>query len=276
MRFDVGTADPVPDLLLVSVMSSEGPALFVVHKSYQAGTTAVCDPPQDVFVTECRELFRVAVAAPMMLHSKAGNWSLYTMDCSLGGLSTCAPMPLEIGTEVRVKLDLDGDLVLLAGEIRHCRPMDQDLPVPPSDAQQNRVKCPSIMGLRFLGVAGDAERRLNDFVGRHQRRLMPRVQARALIEYRSQGRKYFIETQTKEVSPGDVVLLVNQRHVPGDAMELRMRLGRDDFELLGRAVACTTTGEGEGAPVHKVKAALGDLSGLVETRLRKAVRDRTP
>ena len=94
LYFETACQDPVPDLLLVSTKSHQGPARFVVAKSYQAGTTVACDPPEKAWVTERRQFFRVLVAAPVVVRSPFGDWSLWTIDCSLGGLCTCTPAPL--------------------------------------------------------------------------------------------------------------------------------------------------------------------------------------
>ena len=125
-----------------------------------------------------------------------------------------------------------------------------------------------------MDIGGEPGRRLHDFIARQQRRLLPR--RRVLVEYRSQGRRYFIESVTRELSPADVLLVVNQQHVPGDAMELKLRLGRENFEFQARVIACDTTGERDGDPVHTAKASIIDPGDVVEAALRKAVRALEP
>src|SRR5579875_3864685 len=54
LRFETASPEPLPTLLLVSTFSVEGPALFVVTKTYQIGSTAACEPPRRVYIVERR------------------------------------------------------------------------------------------------------------------------------------------------------------------------------------------------------------------------------
>ena len=117
-------------------------------------------------------------------------------------------------------------------------------------------------GLQFVRVPSDAERHLSQFVGRHQRRLMPRVQAVVPLEYRSHGDRRFLEAFANEVSPGDLVLMARQAHLPGERLELKVRLSRQDFTFNAAAVSCETTVEDEGKTVrHFVKLSFDDPRG---------------
>ncbi len=133
---------------------------------------------------------------------------------------------------------------------------------------------PSVAGLQFVRVPSDAERHLSQFVGRHQRRLMPRVQAVVPLEYRSHGASRFLEAFASEVSPGDLVLMARQVHLPGERLELKVRLSRQDFTFNAAAVSCETTVEDEGRTVrHFVKVSFEDAAAAVEAKFRKAVRE---
>ena len=271
LRFETASPEPLPERLLVSTLAVAGPVQFVARKSYQVGTTAVCEPPEQVYLVERRDLYRVPVAARVTVASPSGRLRLCSMDCSLGGLRICPPEPLLVGSEVEVGLELDpGTVVTITAVVRHCRPVD---PVR-SSAGERCDGCPSVAGLQFVGIPGDVERQLSQFLGRHQRRLMPRVQAVVPIEYRSHGRRPFVEAVARELSPGDVVLVVYERHVPGDRMELKFRIRRQEFSFQACAVASGTTGEGEGTPSrYVVKAALDEAGEAMEAQFRKAVRD---
>jgi c-di-GMP-binding flagellar brake protein YcgR len=274
LRFTAETAEPLGDTLLVSTVAVGGPATFVVQKSHQGGTTIVCDAPSDVYVVERRYLFRVPVAAPVTVKAPEGTWSLYTLDCSLGGLCICPPKPLEVDSEVDVNLQLGSAVVSLRAVVslhavvRHSRPFCVAANCPQLECDA----CPSVTGLQFLEVPSDVERQLDTFIGRHQRRLMPRVQAVVPVEYRSKDRKYFIETGTRELSPGDMVLMVHQAYLPGDRMELKLRLNRQDFVFQACVITCHSTGD-EREHQYNVKVSIDDVDDALEAQFRKAVRD---
>jgi hypothetical protein len=270
VRFELATDEPLADVLLVSTVAVSGPARFIVGKSYQAGAALVCDSPDEVYVIERRDLFRIPVAAPVTIHATSGHWSLFTMDCSLGGLCVCPPLPLAVATEVRVKLTLDGAMVLLSAVVRHTRPVDGG--GDPNFSKLAGGAAPSVTGLQFVEVRGDTERQLSDFIGRHQRRLMPRVQAVVPLEYRSHGLKQFVEGRTHELSPGDIVFVVRQRHLPGDRVELKARLSRQEYIFNGSVVNSRDSDDG-GVPLHVVKVSLDDAGSVIEGQFRKAVRD---
>jgi hypothetical protein len=231
----------------------------------------------------------------------------------------CPPQPLEVGTEVEVKVELDVvTAVTLPAIVRHCRPVDQggnaglthadpdqvqvahtypalpvaagarvsgpdhvhhgpvhyDLAHPdPARLGPAREGCPSLTGLQFLHVSSDVERHLYQFVGRNQRRLMPRVRALLPLQYRSHGRRQFVDAVAHELSPGDVALLADERHTPGDLLELRFRLGGQEFGFEACAVSCDTTSQEEGkSSRHLVKAWIGDSGDAIEAQYRKALR----
>ena len=270
LRFELSREEHLPELVLVRTTAQGGLARFVARRSAQVGTRLVCDPPQDMRVFDRRKNFRVPVATGIVVTAPPRRWSLDTMDCSLGGFRACLPAPLDLGTEVQVALELDaGIVVALSAVVRHCRPA-LSAPVGASPALATGGESgASITGFQFGEVHADAERRLSQFVGRHQRRLVPRVQAGVLVEYRSHGRAYFIEALASELSPGDIVLAVRENHMPGDHLDLKFRVGHQTFEFSARAVACYNSDEA----IHVVRASLGDASDLVEGQFRKVVRD---
>jgi len=276
LRFETSSPEPLPGLLLVSTLSVAGPAHFVVRKTYQIGTMAACEPPREVNIFERRDLFRVPVAARVQVEAATGTWSLSSMDCSLGGLRVCPPANLVVGTEVEVKVELHGGhAVTLPAVVRHSR-----LYLPPGTKRKPGATeeegcdgCPSIVGLQFLQVPGDAERRLSEFVSRHQRRLMPRVEARLPMEYCPEQRAYYLESFAREASPGDLVFETRKPHLPGERMKVRIRLGRRDFEFGSCVVASTSSEREEGRISHFVKASLDEGADVVESQFRKAVRE---
>lgn len=276
IRFETATPQPLPELLLVSTVAVGGPAQFVVRKTYQIGTTGACEPPKVIHIVERRDLFRVPVAAPVTVQADGTSWSLFTLDCSVGGLRICPPVALVVGTELEVKLELHEGYVLdLPAVVRHSHPY---LPVrgrlkPGQPVPGTTEESPSVVGLQFLRVPSEAERRLSEFVGRHQRRLMPRVNARISMEYCPAGRTYYLEALASEVSPGDVVFEGRKAHLPGERMNVRMRLGRQEFEHSACVVACHTTEKEDGSLMHQVKAALDESTDAGEALFRRAVRE---
>jgi c-di-GMP-binding flagellar brake protein YcgR len=269
----------LPEMLLVSTLAVGGPAQFVVRKTYQISATVACEPPPNITIVERRDLFRIPVAARVTVESASGSWSLYSVDCSVGGIRICPPNPIEVGAEVEVKVELGaGNELILPAVVRHCRPY-------PPDARANLVVAhgrfdadpdgsPSVAGLEFVRVPSDAERHLSQFVGRHQRRLMPRVQAVVPLEYRSHSDRRFLEGFATELSPGDLVLMARQPHLPGERLELKLRLSRQHFAFDASAVSCETTVEDDGKTVrHFVKVSFDDADAAVEAKFRKAVRE---
>jgi c-di-GMP-binding flagellar brake protein YcgR len=273
IRFETESPEPLAELLLVSTLAVGGPSQFVVHKQYQVGNTAVCDPPPDILIVERRDLFRVPVATKVKISSESGELSLHSMDCSLGGLRICPSKPLDVGMEVDVSVELAGHTeVMVRAIVRHCRPYGRGAQQVrgPSVSESNL----SIVGLQFLRLPSDVERHLTQFVGYHQRRLMPRVQAVTPVEYRSHGRSQFLEAFAVEVSPGDVVFLAYEAHQPGDSIELKLRLGRHDYKFNACTLSCDLTTEDEGvARRHIIRASLEDAGDAVEAPFRKAVRE---
>ena len=274
LRFETASPEPLPELLLVSTLSVGGPAQFVVRKSYQVGTTAVCEPPRYIRIVERRDLFRIPVATRVKIASDAADWSLYSLDCSLGGLRICPPQPLDVGTELDVQVQLaNGNHVTVRAVVRHCRPYGK-AEVAGTGGGSAESSHLSIVGLQFQHLTGELERHLSQFVGYHQRRLMPRVQAVTPVEYRSHGHRQFLEAFSIELSPGDVVFLSPEAHAPGDNMELKLRVRRQDYRFDACALSCDLSPTEEGAPRrYVIRAFFADSGDAAEAQFRKAVRD---
>ena len=274
LRFETASPEPLPELLLVSTLSVGGPAQFVVRKSYQVGTTAVCEPPRYIRMVERRDLFRIPVATRVKIASGADDWSLFSVDCSLGGLRICPPEPLEVGTELDVQVQLvNGNEVTVRAVVRHCRPYGKPGPPTARDGKAESSHL-SIVGVEFLHPAGDVERRLSQFIGYHQRRLMPRVRAVTPLEYRSHGHRQFLEAFSTELSPGDAMFLSPEAHAPGDSMELKLRLRKKDYRFDACTLSCDLSPDEEGAPRrYVVRVFFADGGDAAEAQFRQAVRD---
>ncbi len=94
LRFKMTVAPQgLPDLILVSTRAVSGPARFVARKSYQISTYVVCDPPDEVHIVERRDLFRVPVATRVTVTTPGGQWDVFSMDFSPGGMRACPPGP---------------------------------------------------------------------------------------------------------------------------------------------------------------------------------------
>lgn len=256
LRFETASPEPLPTTLLVSTLAVGGPARFVVHKSYQVGATAVCDPPSEVMVVERRDLFRVPVVTDVSLSFHGGSFPGFTLDCSIGGLRAVVPRSVPVGNEVEVELALGpGKLATLPATARHCR-----------------VGTPAVVGLQFERVSADMERQLSQFVGFHQRRLMPRVKAVVPVEYSSHGRP-FIEAFASDVSPGDVCISAFEAHLPGEPVEVRVFLARRQHSFRAHVLSSEMIVE-EGAPTrHVLRLSFGEADVDAETQFRKAVRE---
>ena len=275
LRFEIAAPpQALPKLVLVSTRAVSGPARFVVPKSYQIGTTVVCDPPDEVRIIERRDLFRVPVATPVTVAAPGGKWALYSMDCSLGGMRVCPPELLAVGTEVELSVDLGpGRGVAIPAVVRHSHPYPEAGGALGACPKGGGDGCPSQVGLQFLQLPAPAERLLAQFVARHQRRLMPRVKTLLTVEYRCQRRRQLVEALVNEVSPGDVVLVAFEDHLPGDRLELRLRLGHRDYNFEGHAVSSKTEVVGDDRARHLVKVSLDEGVDDAEARFRIAVRD---
>ncbi len=276
LRFQM-TVPPqgLPDLILVSTRAVSGPARFVAHKSYQISTYVVCDPPDEVHIVERRDLFRVPVATRVTVAAAGGQWDLFSMDFSPAGLRVCPPEPLEVGTEVDLTIELGpGQVITVPAVVRHSQPYGE-----PGDATGRRRPddhdgCPSQVGFQFLNLPGRVERQLAQFVAHHQRRLMPRVKTLLTVEYRCQSRRQFVEALGNEVSPGDLVFVAHEDHLPGDRLELKVRLGPRNYSFEAHAVSCKTTVAGGDNRVRRlVVASLDECGDGAEVQFRAAVRD---
>ncbi len=287
VRFEIESPPrALPELLLVSTPWRLGGRLGTILWSARRTRSAppfACDPPPNVTIVERRDLFRIPVAARVTVESASGTWSLYSVDCSVGELRIRPPNPIEVGAEVEVKVELPA-LVTRSS----CRPSSGTARPYPPEALSTVVvlkvrldagsdSSPSVAGLQFLRVPSDAERHLSQFVGRHQRRLMPRVQAVVPLEYRSHSDRRFLEAFANELSPrGPRACWPAVPHLPppGERLELRLRLSRQDFVFHASAVSCETTVEDEGKTVrHFVKVSFDDADTAVEGNFRKAVRE---
>ena len=285
IRLETAEPLPLPDLMLVGTLSVAGPAYFVARKSYQIGTTAACEPPTAVHIVERRDLFRVPVAANTSVALPGGTYPTATMDLSLGGARICLPQVLAVGTPVELQIELlRGQVAQLGAEARHCCPI-APLPAGGSSPRGRRAdgarqpgpghaQAPmSIVGFAFIGVPPEAERRLSDFLARHQRRLMPRVTRRLPMEYRPEERSFYYEAFATEISPGDMIFGARKPHLPGERVGVRVRLGRSDFEFAGRVVAYRASADDEGAVAHIVRVSFAETGDVLEAKFRKAVRD---
>ncbi|HET9059338.1 MAG TPA: PilZ domain-containing protein [Acidimicrobiales bacterium] len=256
LRFETASPEPLANTLLVSTLAVSGPAHFVVHKSYQTGSTAVCDPPEEVFVVERRDLFRVAVATDVALSCQGGSLPGLSLDFSVGGLRAAVPRPLPVGAEVKAEVALGGGRrATVPARVRHCR-----------------LGAPAVVGLQFERLAPDIERQLTQFVGTHQRRLMPRVRAVVPIEYRSHGRN-FLEAFATEVSPGDVVFSAHDSHRPGELVDVKIYLSHIEHSFGAHVLSNEEQGEEDGPRKHVVRLSLGEAAPDVEARFRKAIRE---
>jgi hypothetical protein len=279
LRFETATPEPLPELVLASTLAVGGPAQFAVRKTYQIGTTAAFEPPAVVHIVERRDLFRVPVAAPVQLRAETGDWSLHSMDCSLGGLRLCVPAPLEVGSEAEVTVRLLGGCsVTLPVRVRHSHLYEvEPRPVVAHRRPPGEAPTPTpphyVLGLQFVKLPAEAERRLSEFVGRHQRRLMPKVPGRTPIEYCPGSRRYYLEALASEISPGSVVFESRQGHLPGERLSLRARLGRQDYEFQACVVACQGHGHEDGTSTYVLKAFFDEGDETLEAAFRKALRD---
>jgi c-di-GMP-binding flagellar brake protein YcgR len=276
LRFKMTTPpQALPELILVSTRAGGGPARFVAHKSYQISTYVVCDPPDEVHIVERRDLFRVPVATRVTVAAPSGEWALFSTDFSPGGMRICPPAPLEIGTEVDLAVELEpGQVLAITAVVRHCQPYAGTGDAPGARPQSDQDGCPSHVGLQFLNLSARAERQLAQFVAHHQRRLMPRVKTLLTVQYRCESHRQFVEALGNEVSPGDIVFVAHEGHLPGDRLELRLRLGPRNYNFEAHAVSCKTAVVGNDNRVrHVVAASLDECGDGAEAHFRTAVRD---
>ncbi len=260
LRFETASPQPLAELLLASTLAVGGPARFVVHKNYQMGNTAVCDPPGQIFLVERRELFRVLVAVPMSVSTGTMKCSVHSIDCSSGGARAYLPAPVDVGSQVVVELGIGDDGPLKAETtVRHCRKVKEEL---------------WVAGFEFLNLPAGADRRLSQFLALQERRLMPRVSSVTLVEYRSHGRPVFREGLANELTPGSLVLGLHEEHLPGDLVEVNVRLRRQSFAFSGRVVASSPVLDDNQVVVrHKVTVCLDQQVRATEDEFRRAVRD---
>jgi len=249
---------PVPEVVLASTMAVEGPVRFVARRAYQVGRTVACDPPEELLVAERRDLFRLAVAAPVTIGSPAGRWATYCVDLSLGGLRVPVPSPLAAGTEVGVTLGLGrGEAVAIGAVVRHCEGAGGIV----------------LAGVEFQAMSPRTEQRLCYFVGSHQRRLLPRAQVGAVVDYWPEGGGRHREAPARELSPGDVAFVVREARPVGERLGLHLRLNRHDYDFGATVVSCgPALGPGD-ADHYLVRASLDEMSEEAQGRFRRAVRE---
>lgn len=259
LRFETASTQPFPDLLLVSTLAVGGPAHFVVRKSHQVGAAVACDPPSDVYLVERREQFRVTVAAPLFMLVGPNNFSAHTLDCSAAGVRSYLPLPVEVGDEALLDLDLgEGERLRLIAAARHCFRFDE---------------ATWVAGFEFTSVPPSGRRQISHFLALQERRLIPRVRALTLVEYRSDGQEGFYGALASELSPGDVTVALYEARPPGNGVELRVRLHRQDFVFTGRVVACNPVVEaGQMTVRYNLRVCLDAAPGAVEDQWRKALR----
>ena len=259
IRFELAPPpQPVPEWVLASTSATAGPVYFVVQKAYQVGATIVCEPPKELFLIERRDLFRLPVATRVRVETADGVWSTYCVDCSLGGLRVCTPGTLEVGSQVRLYVELGaGGSAELEAIVRHCRAVGEH----------------SIVGLQFQDLEPRAEQRLTHFVGDHQRRLLPRVAAPVPVDYGPFGSRHFREGVASELSPGDVTFVAREAHPPGERLELQLRVRRHEYRFAATVVSSEPAHDGDGDRSKLVRASLDDVSPEVQAKFRQAVRE---
>ncbi|MGC8627411.1 MAG: flagellar brake protein [Acidimicrobiales bacterium] len=249
---------PVPELVLASTASAGGPVRFVVAKSYQVGGTVACEPPEELFLVERRDLFRVPLAARVTVESPAGSWASYCVDFSLGGLRVPVPCSLEVGSEVRLQVELGANgTVVVDGSVRHCH----------STCGQ------AVLGVQFVGLDPRTEQRLSYLVGSHQRRLLPRVKAAVPVDYGPEGGKRRGEALASELSPGDVSFVARDAYALGERLGLQLRVSRQEFSFGATVLRSELVPDSEDDRCRLVCALLDEVSGEVQAQFRRAVRE---
>ena len=76
------------------------------------------------------------------------------LDLSLGGALMIITTSLEVGAIHDFALELDGEVLWVQGEVRHCRPYDRG---------------GYHVGVQFIGIDPRDERRLGEYLGSHGR-----------------------------------------------------------------------------------------------------------
>lgn len=76
---------------------------------------------------------------------------------SIGGMTVKSPMPLEIGSEHRFTLGIDGERLEVSGVVRHCEPVSAE-------------EAPSAyrVGVEYGKLSGRQEEVLEDFVKKNR------------------------------------------------------------------------------------------------------------
>jgi len=249
---------PVPELVLASTAGVGGPVRFVVSKSYQVGGTVACEPPRELFLVERRDLFRVPVATRVTIESPAGSWVSYCVDCSLGGLRVPVPCSLDVGSEVRLEVELGASVTIVVdGAVRHCH----------SAGGQ------AVLGVQFARLDPRTEQRLSHFVGSHQRRLLPRVKAAVPVDYGPEGARRRREAVASELSPGDVSFVAREVYSLGERLGLQLRVRRQEFSFGATVLRSELVPDSENDRCRLVCALLDEVSGEAEAQFRRAVRE---
>jgi hypothetical protein len=103
---------------------------------------------------------------------------------------------------------------------------------------------------------------------------MPRVKTFLTAQYSCELRPLFVDAPITEVSPGEIVLVAREAHLPGEPLGLRLRVGGCAYNFSARVVSCKTEAVGDGERTrHLVVASLAEGEDVAEERFRIAVRD---
>ena len=97
---------------------------------------------------------------------------------------------------------------------------------------------------------------------------MPRVKTFLTAQYSCERRPLFVDAPVTEVSPGEIVLVAREAHLPGEPLGLRLRVGGRAYNFGARVVSCKTEAVGDGERTrHLVVASLAESEDSAEERV---------